>query len=378
MKLDRNNYEEYFLMYADGELAAADRQAVEHFVKLHPDLGDELEMLMEAVLDIDANITMPNKASLYKTIEWQEETLTPQQKDLLLYVDNELPASQKLALESELKKDKALQSDLASLAKTKLPAEAVEMPEKEELYRKENNRKPIPIMVMRWMAAAAVIAGLGWFSLSVFTAQTKTDEPVVASNSEKAQSPKTPAGKSTNTPASQNPVLEDSPTTTTAQQVQPDVTGVNANPVAMEPKVKAAKAGEDKANSQPVRKAVSPKDNAIEPLEIASNKALDATPEKVIPTTAAVVNTNEVSNPLAELAAKHNVVPNTSTTGTGTGIASLTPSKDEITEEPEYVNIAGARIKKQKVRGLFRSVTRTVGRAFDKSNVAQADVATLK
>jgi len=340
-------------------------------------LGDELEMLMEAVLDIDANITMPNKASLYKTIEWQEETLTPQQKDLLLYVDNELPASQKLALESQLKNNKALQSDLASLAKTKLAAEVVEMPEKEELYRKENNRRPIPIMVMRWMAAAAVMAGLGWFSLSVFTKQPKTDEPVVASNIEKKESPKTPAAKTDNNPASQNLGLEDSSNHTNENQNGTNAT-LDQTDVASEPKIKATKVESQKQGKQPVETIANPKIDGEVP-QIAVNNTPKGKETTLTPTKSIV------EDPLAVLAAQHNI-PKNDVTAPTLEIAKLDPvtetptysNPDDRIEEPEYVNIAGARIKKQKVRGLLRSVTRTVGRAFDKSNVAQADVATLK
>ena len=50
MNITRNNYEEYFLLYADGELNATDKQAVENFLTIHPDLAEELDMLMEAVL----------------------------------------------------------------------------------------------------------------------------------------------------------------------------------------------------------------------------------------------------------------------------------------------------------------------------------------
>jgi hypothetical protein len=377
MKLDRNNYEEYFLMYADGELAQADRQLVENFVKLHPDLGDELDMLLEAVLDIDANITMPNKNLLYKNIEWAEESLTPQQKDLLLYVDNELPATQKLVLEGLLRTDKALQQDLASLENAKLMANAVEMPEKEDLYRKENNRRLIPIVAFRWMAAAAVIAGLGWFSFSVFTTQTNIETPSLASSSVKKEARRASEITTPNAPASKNLGLQHS-STATSSQVDLGLNNSKSAAVASEVKTARTNGGQVNLSSQSATNKEASKQSNIDPLPIASTTALSTSTEKVLPSTTTVLNTGNVSNPLAELAAKHHIEPNVVETISNVDIASLPPSKDEITEETEYVNIAGARIKKQKVRGLFRSVTRTVGRAFDKSNVAQADVATLK
>jgi hypothetical protein len=42
-------------------------------------------------------------------------------------------------------------------------------------------------------------------------------------------------------------------------------------------------------------------------------------------------------------------------------------------DEEEYINIGGARVKAQKLRGVFRTVTRKVTRSFDKSTVAPAE-----
>jgi hypothetical protein len=45
-------------------------------------------------------------------------------------------------------------------------------------------------------------------------------------------------------------------------------------------------------------------------------------------------------------------------------------------EEDTYINIAGARVKKQKLRGVVRQFTRRVGRSFEKSSVLPASYAT--
>lgn len=49
-RIDKGNYEEYFLLYADNELPAADREAVDSFVSAHPELREELELLLETRL----------------------------------------------------------------------------------------------------------------------------------------------------------------------------------------------------------------------------------------------------------------------------------------------------------------------------------------
>ena len=49
INIDRNNYEEYFLMYVDNELTPVQRLAVEEFISNHPDLKEELEILSATV-----------------------------------------------------------------------------------------------------------------------------------------------------------------------------------------------------------------------------------------------------------------------------------------------------------------------------------------
>jgi len=49
-RIHKGNYEEFFLLYVDDELTAADRTAVESFTAGHPDLREELELLLETRL----------------------------------------------------------------------------------------------------------------------------------------------------------------------------------------------------------------------------------------------------------------------------------------------------------------------------------------
>lgn len=66
MLIDRNNYEEFFLLYVDNELNAEDREIVEQFTAQHPDLQQELNLLKETVL-VPPTITFNNKEELYKS-----------------------------------------------------------------------------------------------------------------------------------------------------------------------------------------------------------------------------------------------------------------------------------------------------------------------
>ncbi len=93
MNINRHNYEEFFLMYVDNELSAAERAEVEAFVEQNQDLKTELELLKDAVMLPDETIQLVNKSSLYKNE--RSINLNNYEEYFLLYVDNELGADEK-------------------------------------------------------------------------------------------------------------------------------------------------------------------------------------------------------------------------------------------------------------------------------------------
>ena len=66
--INQHNYEEFFLLYVDGELSATDKQAVEQFVQANPDLAIELEMLQQTMLAAD-ELVFEDKDLLFRTEE---------------------------------------------------------------------------------------------------------------------------------------------------------------------------------------------------------------------------------------------------------------------------------------------------------------------
>ena len=66
MQINRQTYEEYFLLYADGELNDTERLEVEEFVDQNPDLGGELDVIMQTVMTPDESIVFANKEILLK------------------------------------------------------------------------------------------------------------------------------------------------------------------------------------------------------------------------------------------------------------------------------------------------------------------------
>jgi hypothetical protein len=172
MLINRNNYEQFFLLYADGELNAAEKAAVDAFVLANPDLATELQMLNQAILQPE-QIVFPNKSNLLKqtpeSAEWQEQ--------LLLKLDGELDKRQLAKIDQILNSDAAAVKEWQLLQQTQLSAEVVLYPNKASLYRHQERR----VVAMRWyqIAAAAMLLGFGvWGAVTVFTG---TSEPSVAS-----------------------------------------------------------------------------------------------------------------------------------------------------------------------------------------------------
>lgn len=160
MNINRHNYEEFFLLYVDRELTAAERVLVEEFVVANPDLKPELELLQQTTLQADVTLDDSFKNQLLKTP--REESVTEEQ--LLLLLDGELRTAEAKELQSVIEKDEALQREWQWLQRTKLQADAdVVFPDKSILYK---DAQPARVFYMsaavrRWSAAAAVLLMLG-------------------------------------------------------------------------------------------------------------------------------------------------------------------------------------------------------------------------
>lgn len=64
--INRQTYEEYFLLYTDRELSPRERAAVEKFVEENPELKKELDILEQSVFTADESIVFENKDALYR------------------------------------------------------------------------------------------------------------------------------------------------------------------------------------------------------------------------------------------------------------------------------------------------------------------------
>jgi len=180
MQITRHNYEEFFLLYVDNELSAAERKTVDVFVQENPDLQGELLSLQQAVLKAD-DIVLEKKDWLF-----MDEAIPALQENLLLYADDELPATDKKTIEALLATDKAAREEWNILRQTKLEAETtIVFTDKQSLYRKESGR----VVGFNWrkIAAAAILIGIAlWTGVTVYKNNYKatTGEPGIAKTNE--------------------------------------------------------------------------------------------------------------------------------------------------------------------------------------------------
>jgi hypothetical protein len=167
-----SNYEGYLLMYVDDELTPAERGLVEAFLKFHPELEAELDMLMSTKLDPEM-VQFTDKESLFAQSMAEQAT----DEDLLLYVDGELEGPKEKEVAKKLEKNEAYQHDYQWLLRTKSdPAEVVPYPNKEELYRRTVRRIGLPF-ALRIAAAVLLVASMGILYLQ----QHEAPAPAVAS-----------------------------------------------------------------------------------------------------------------------------------------------------------------------------------------------------
>ena len=149
--ITRDNYEEFFLLYTDNELSAADKHAVERFVADHPDLRDEWEALLQCRLSPDTHLAFPDHEALLRP----GPEATADSEPLLYYVGG-LPFLH--------------------------PDNSIVFPDKDRLYRTAKDRRVISLPWLRAGIAAAVIAAVAVVFLLTNTRQSVRPDQSVAAN----------------------------------------------------------------------------------------------------------------------------------------------------------------------------------------------------
>ena len=162
MNINRDNYEMYFLMYADNELSTAERNAVEIFTRENSDLQKEFKMLMATILPSEA-LEFNSKKMLYKNSTALENI----SESLLLHLDGELTSADTFTLQLQIESNEEIALEWNLLQKTRLNAkDTISFINKQSLYRHTGK---VTLGHFWKITAAASIIGAGIFlSFSLF------------------------------------------------------------------------------------------------------------------------------------------------------------------------------------------------------------------
>jgi hypothetical protein len=351
MYINRNNYENFFLLYADGELRADERKAVEDFVAENEDLKVELEMLKATVLPAE-EIFFTDKSFLYKEIIFDNAI----QQKLLLKIDNELNEKDLVMVDGLLASDAETNKEYNILLRTKLDAsEKIVFENKHLLYKKEKDNVVV-FRFARWAAAAAIIGFGLFFGVKIISKNTGIDTTIAAN--------KKPVQENKNTI---NPTKIDSQNNTVVNTVTDIATEQNVNTklnkgtenvlaVTKEDKLINKKSGTElKENIIAEQEKIQPQQ------EIATlNKTKDLPVQKMVdeviqPEQIAIAKTTTVEK-LKQLIANENIVPLENT------YAQAVVNKNTEANENKILYMDEDDVKRSKVGGFFRKIKRVVQR----------------
>jgi hypothetical protein len=217
MNLNRHNYEEFFLLYADNELSDLDRKDVEAFVLDHPDLKEELTLFCQLKINPDPKVVFDHKEGLLKHSNQSPARAKVWEERFLLYVDQELDEKNRRAVEEMAVQDPdGLGRELELLLETRLDRdEKIIFQNKELLYKKEPERKLRPLIWLRLAAAVMVLAMSGWFLLKQFRAPQQRETTRAVASTPKQTDPESVSNKNSvavtshSTPALHNPMANE-------------------------------------------------------------------------------------------------------------------------------------------------------------------------
>ncbi|MHA4808234.1 anti-sigma factor family protein [Flavitalea flava] len=164
--ITRDNYEEFFLLYVDNELSPAERQTVEIFVGENSDLEEEWTALLECKLKPENDSIFKDRDSLLRIpfIAGRELNEDNCEAWFISYIDGELDGEGRQRVEQYARRHPEKAKVLGLLRQTvSTPDPAIVFPDKQMLYKKEGERKVIPLRsrLLQMASAAAVIFAIG-------------------------------------------------------------------------------------------------------------------------------------------------------------------------------------------------------------------------
>ncbi len=159
MDINRDNYEAYFLDFAEGNLSPAQEEILHRFLKFNPDLNEELQSFK--ILSVTpGEIVFPGKDKLRKEIPGKDDSVSEQNFEMhcIAYLEGDLTQIQRSEFESFLEKNPEMTGVLNTFKFTFIPAENIVYPGKARL--KHDRSRIFYLRLLVPLAAAAAIAVL--------------------------------------------------------------------------------------------------------------------------------------------------------------------------------------------------------------------------
>jgi hypothetical protein len=148
-KIDRYNYEEFFLDYLEGNLSDSDVKKLKNFLSHHPDLKKELDEMH--LVELEEEIFWFDKSSL-KQIPFESDF----EEFCVAKLERDLEKEEEIAFNNYLNENLIGKAQYQLYEKTKLKADIdIIYPDKEGLKRKE--RKLIPYWLLSGVGLAASV-----------------------------------------------------------------------------------------------------------------------------------------------------------------------------------------------------------------------------
>lgn len=191
--MTRDNYQEFFLLYVDNELSAADRSMVEEWVIANPDLQEEWESLLSCRILPEEDLVFRDKQSLLRTTGTIGDIKESNYQDYFLsYIDGQLTDKDRHMVEAFIGLFPSKRLELEQLRQTvSVPDRTIVFPDKDSLYKNEKHRRVIVFYRLMAGAAAVLLVAVTLLLLQRHPA----NQPPLAKNTPVAPIQKSPAQK---------------------------------------------------------------------------------------------------------------------------------------------------------------------------------------
>ena len=358
MNINRNNYEEYFLLYADNELTDSEKVEVIMFLKQNKDLEDEFRMIHNTISTPEASVELPDKSFLYRKNKEIFISEKNYEEVFVLYHDNELTEQQKLETEAFLSGHAQLKNEFELIGLARLTADnSIIFPDKKYLYKKEKTERVAPIIFWR-MIAAAVFVGFGLWITQLYIKKEKRNSAVTVQS--------IPAKKTA--PVIEKNIFQDkklvnSVVQSSRQSYQSSGTEINPEKEKLQKLLSQKNNNNDLRNIASVKKQKLYQENMKShvPEKIYNEMAvLNQATKNISDEQIAAKNKIEASNELIQNNIQNNTEKAEPVMHAQT--AAYVPEANDNSENYVFYNITTEEFKKTKVGGFLKKVKRVIER----------------